>query len=113
MWLVQSYWVGGHVSSMGTVGTEGVQLNSRWEACESWGSMSSASVWRPERMKVPRGCDYCCTQFLLSHSGAVGYRQVGGNSLTLVREWQSSLTFEKTYWGHSFSGPIPSCGRGD
>lgn len=53
MWLVQSYWVGGHVSSMGTVGTEGVQLNSRWEVwwevvC-SWGSYEQCKcVWRPE-----------------------------------------------------------------
>lgn len=76
----------------------------QWGGVCSWGvSMGACKcVWRPERMKVPRGCDYCCTQFLLSHSGAVGYRQSWGQLSDFSQEWQFLLTFEKTYWGHSF-----------
>ena len=41
MWLVQG--VGGHVSSMGIVGTEGVQLNSRWEVHSGRGCAAGGS----------------------------------------------------------------------
>ena len=51
---MRGYGGGGHVSSMGIVGTEEVQLNSRWAVCSGgWcaagGSYEQGKCWGDQR----------------------------------------------------------------